>query len=151
LCKQACTVRSKWLIVPMPTPESLSKLERVRPCTVGVWACGWRFKRRFGSLSQTKGKKPEISSPQAVCEVVSAAPPSSQCKLSTFGCFLFFPHSALLDIHPPRVDVVVGPWQWLQRSAHERQGDQLPSLSPHSKFHLSLSLHYWPHPLSFLT
>jgi hypothetical protein len=85
---------------------------------------GW-----FVSLSQTKGKKPEISSPQAVCEVVSAAPPSSQCKLSTFGCFLFFPHSALLEIHPPRVDVVVGPWQWLQRSAHERQGDQLPSLS----------------------
>ena len=85
---------------------------------------GW-----LASLPQTKSKKPEIAAPQVVCDVVWVAPPSSQGKLSTFGCFLFFPHSALLDIHPPRVDVVVGPWQWLQRSAHERQGDQLPSLS----------------------
>jgi hypothetical protein len=32
----------------------------------------------FESLPQTKTQKPEISAPQAVCDVVTAAPPGSQ-------------------------------------------------------------------------
>ena len=46
---------------------------------------GW-----FVSLPHTKGKKPEISAPQAVGDVVIAVPPNIQAKLSTFGCFLFW-------------------------------------------------------------
>ena len=46
---------------------------------------GW-----FVSLLQTKKRKPEISAPQAVGDVVIAVPPNIQAKLSTFGCFLFW-------------------------------------------------------------
>jgi hypothetical protein len=45
--------------------------------------------RWFVSLPQAKSKKPEISASQAVCDVVSTAPPSRSSKLSTFGCFFF--------------------------------------------------------------
>ena len=38
---------------------------------------------RLVSLPQTKSKKPEISAPQAVCDVISAAPP----KLKFRTCY----------------------------------------------------------------
>ncbi len=45
------------------------------------------------SLPQTQSKKPEISAAQAVCDVVSTAPP------------LFFPESSLID---PYFGMIVG-------------------------------------------
>jgi hypothetical protein len=39
---------------------------------------------------QTKSKKPEISAPQAVCDVVHAGPPNSQLICAPRGDFYFY-------------------------------------------------------------
>jgi hypothetical protein len=53
-------------VIACLTPASPTEEFAVRTTVIGNW---WLV-----SLSQTKRKKPEIAAPQAVCDVVIAAP-----------------------------------------------------------------------------
>ena len=53
-------------VIARLTPASSTEEFAIRTTVIGNW---WLV-----SLSQSKNKKPEISAPQAVCDVVSAAP-----------------------------------------------------------------------------
>ena len=62
---------------------------------------GW-----FVSLLQTKNRKPEISAPQAVCDVVMAAPPGRRA---------FFRSGAGRQVWPGSLDTGVGARSWIRR------------------------------------